>query len=51
MRKIILLLFIGALTFNVSAQSNSLTAGIGLLNPKVRVQLEHGFGDMHSRVL
>jgi len=48
MKKIILLLFIGALTFNVSAQSNSLTAGIGLLNPKVRVQLEHGFGDMHS---
>ena len=48
MKKIILLLFIGALTFNVSAQSNSLTAGIGLLNPKVRVQFEHGFGDMHS---
>ena len=48
MKKIILLLFIGALTFNVSAQSNSLTAGIGLLNPKVRVQIEHGFGDMHS---
>ena len=48
MKKIILLLFIGSLTFNVSAQSNSLTAGIGLLNPKVRVQLEHGFGDMHS---
>ena len=43
MHKIILLLFIGALTFNVSAQSNSLTAGMGLLNTKVRVQLEHGF--------
>ena len=43
MKKIILLLFIGALTFNVSAQSNSLTAGMGLLNTKVRVQLEHGF--------
>jgi hypothetical protein len=48
MKKIILLLFIGALTFNVSAQSNSLTAGIGLLNAKVRIQYEHGFGDMHS---
>ena len=48
MKKIILLLFIGALTFNVSAQSNSLTAGIGVLNAKVRVQFEHGFEDMHS---
>ena len=48
MKKIILLLFIGALSFNVSAQSNSLTAGIGLLNPKLRVQFEHGFADMHS---
>ena len=43
MKKVILLFFIGALTFNVSAQSNSLTAGMGLLNTKVRVQLEHGF--------
>ena len=48
MKKLILLLFIGALTFNVSAQSNSVTVGVGLLNPKVRVQLEHGFADMHS---
>ena len=48
MKKIILLLFIGALTFNVSAQSNSLTGGVGLLNAKVRIQYEHGFGDMHS---
>jgi hypothetical protein len=48
MKKIILLLFIGSLTFNVSAQSNSVTAGLGLLNTKVRVQYEHGFGDMHS---
>ena len=46
MKKIILLLFIGALTFNVSAQSNSVTAGLGLLNTKIRVQLEHGFGDI-----
>ena len=48
MKKIILLLFIGALSFNLSAQSNSLTAGLGLLNAKVRIQYEHGFGDMHS---
>jgi len=48
MKKIILLLFIGALSFNVSAQSNSLTGGLGLLNAKVRIQFEHGFGDMHS---
>ena len=43
MKKVILFLFIGALAFNVSAQSNSVTAGMGLLNTKVRVQLEHGF--------
>ena len=48
MKKITLLLLIGALSFNVSAQSNSLTAGVGILNPKLRVQFEHGFGDMHS---
>ena len=48
MKKIILLLFIGALTFNVSAQSNSLTAGLGLLNTKIRVQLEHGFNNNMS---
>jgi len=48
MKKIILLLFVVALTFNLSAQSNSVTAGVGLLNTKVRIQYEHGFGDMHS---
>ena len=48
MKKIILLLLIGALSFNVSAQSNYLTAGLGVLNAKVRVQFEHGFEDMHS---
>ena len=48
MKKIILLLFIGALTFNVSAQSNSVTAGLGLLNTKIRVQLEHGFNNNMS---
>ena len=48
MKKIILLLFIGALTFNVSAQSNSVTAGMGLLNAKIRVQLEHGFNNNMS---
>ena len=48
MRRTILLLFIGALSFNVFAQSNSLTTGFGILNPKVRVQYEAGFGDMHS---
>ena len=48
MKKIILLLFIGALNFNVSAQSNSVTAGMGLLNAKIRVQLEHGFNNNMS---
>ena len=48
MKKIILLFFIGALTFNSYAQSNSVTAGLGLLNTKVRVQLEHGFNDNMS---
>jgi hypothetical protein len=48
MKKIILLFFIGALSFNTYGQSNSVTAGIGLLNTKVRIQYEHGFGDMHS---
>ena len=48
MKKIILLLFIGTLTFNVSAQSNSVTAGLGLLNTKIRVQLEHGFNNNMS---
>jgi len=48
MKKIIAVFCAGMITFGVSAQSNSLTAGIGILNPKVRVQFEHGFGDMHS---
>ena len=48
MKKIILLFFIGALTFNSYAQSNSVTAGMGLLNTKIRVQLEHGFNDNMS---
>ncbi len=48
MKKIILLLFVGALASNVSAQSNSVTAGMGLLNTKIRVQLEHGFNDNMS---
>ena len=48
MKKIILLLFIGALASNVSAQSNSVTAGMGLLNAKIRVQLEHGFNNNMS---
>jgi|TARA_B110000003_G_scaffold256593_1_gene274211 hypothetical protein len=48
MKKIILLFLIGALTFNSYAQSNSVTAGLGLLNTKVRVQLEHGFNDNMS---
>jgi len=36
---------VATLTLSTSAQSNSLTAGVGLLNAKVRVQLEHGFAD------
>jgi hypothetical protein len=48
MKKIILLFLIGALTVNSYAQSNSVTAGMGLLNTKIRVQLEHGFNDNMS---
>ena len=48
MKQIFLLLFCSLLTFGVSAQSNSLTAGIGLLNPKLRVQFEHGLNSNTS---
>ena len=48
MKRIILILFAGMITFSTSAQSNSVTAGAGFLNTKVRVQFEHGFSDMHS---
>lgn len=48
MKKIITILCAGMIVFSVSAQSSALTAGIGLLNTKVRIQYEHGFGDMHS---
>ena len=48
MKKINLLFLIGALTVNSYAQSNSVTAGMGLLNTKIRVQLEHGFNDNMS---
>ena len=48
MKKIVSILCAGMITFSASAQSNSVTTGIGLLNAKVRVQFEHGFSDMHS---
>ena len=48
MKKIVSILCAGMIIFSASAQSNSLTTGIGLLNAKVRVQFEHGFADMHS---
>ena len=48
MKRIISILFAGMITFSTSAQSNSVTAGAGFLNAKVRVQFEHGFSDMHS---
>ena len=48
MKKIVSILCAGMIIFSASAQSNSLTTGVGLLNAKVRVQFEHGFSDMHS---
>jgi hypothetical protein len=48
MKRIIAILCAGMIAFSASAQSSALTAGIGLLNTKVRVQFEHGFGDIHS---
>ena len=48
MKKIITILCAGMIIFSASAQSNSVTAGAGFLNTKVRVQFEHGFSDMHS---
>lgn len=45
MKKLFTLLLVTTVCLSTSAQSNSLTAGIGLLNTKVRVQLEHGFAD------
>jgi len=48
MKKIITILCAGMIIFSASAQSNSVTAGFGLLNTKVRIQYEHGFADMHS---
>jgi hypothetical protein len=45
MKKLFTLLLVTTICLSTSAQSNSLTAGIGLLNTKVRVQLEHGFAD------
>ena len=45
MKKLFTIIFVATLTLSTSAQSNSLTAGVGLLNAKVRVQLEHGFAD------
>ena len=48
MKKFICILCISIIGLGVSAQSNSLTAGVGFLNTKVRVQFEHGFSDMMS---
>ena len=48
MKRVITILCAGMITFSASAQSNSVTAGFGLLNAKVRIQYEHGFADMHS---
>ena len=45
MKKLFTLLLVTTISLSASAQSNSLTAGVGLLNAKVRVQLEHGFSD------
>ena len=48
MKKIISILCAGMITFSASAQSSALTAGIGGINPKLRIQYEHGFAYMHS---
>ena len=48
MKYISLLLFCSLLTFGVSAQSHSLTAGVGIFNPKLRVQFEHSLNSNKS---
>ena len=48
MKKILLIFMCTILSTNIFAQARSLTTGVGVLNAKVRVQYEHGFGDMHS---
>ena len=45
MKRLFTLLLVTTISLSASSQSNSLTAGAGLLNAKVRVQLEHGFAD------
>ena len=46
--KYISLLLCSLLTFGVSAQSHSLTAGVGIFNPKLRVQFEHSLNSNKS---
>ena len=48
MKKLFTLLLVTTVCLSASSQSNSLTGGFGLLNAKVRVQLEHGFADRMS---
>lgn len=48
MKKIICILCMSIIGLGVSAQSTSLTAGAGVWNTKIRVQVEHGFQDMMS---
>ena len=48
MNYIYLLLFSSLLTFGVSAQNNSLTANVGLLKSKLRVQFEHSLNNNKS---
>ncbi len=45
MKRLFTLLLVTTISLSASSQSNSLTAGFGLFNAKVRVQLEHGFAD------
>ena len=48
MKRIISILFAVIIVSTSFAQSNFITVGAGFLNPKARVQYEHGFSDMHS---
>ena len=48
MKYISLLLFCSLLTLGISAQSHSLTAGVGIFNPKLRVQFEHSLNSNKS---
>ena len=48
MKKIILVLVIACSSSIIIAQSKAISGSFGVLNPKLRVQYEHGLGDAAS---